>query len=142
MFNKFDISYMRMARVWAENSHCKRKQVGALVVKDNIIISDGFNGTPAGLDNTCEDSDGETKWTVIHAEANAICKLARSGNSAEGSTLYITLSPCRECCKMILMSGIRRVVYEQPHSDATGIDLLRHCGVLVQQLKINDDNER
>jgi dCMP deaminase len=138
MFNKFDISYMKMAHIWAKNSHCRRKQVGALVVKNNIIISDGFNGTPSGTDNSCEDSDGETKWNVIHAEANAICKLARSSNSAEGATLYVTLSPCRECCKLILMSGITRVVYDIDHSDQSGLELLRHCKVRVEQLKLSD----
>ena len=133
---KFDISYMRMAHVWAENSHCKRKKVGALIVKDNMIISDGFNGTPSGMDNCCEDADGETKWEVIHAEANAILKLTNAHNSCEGATLYITLSPCRNCSKLILSSKIRRVVYGRMHSDDSGIMFLRDNGVLVHQLDL------
>lgn len=137
---KYDISYMRMAHVWAENSHCKRKQVGALIVKDNMIISDGFNGTPSGMDNCCEDAEGETKWEVIHAEANAILKLTNTPNSCEGATLYITLSPCRDCSKLILRSKISRVVYGKEHSDVAGIDFLRNNGVLVDQLELHIEN--
>lgn len=128
-----------MAHIWAKNSHCKRKQVGALIVKDNSIISDGFNGTPSGMDNCCEDADGETKWDVVHAEANAICKLASSNNSARGATLYITLSPCKHCSLLILQSKISRVVYDRQHSDTSGLDLLRSKGIIVEQLKTDTD---
>lgn len=136
-FTRFDIAYMQMAHVWAKNSHCKRKQVGAFIVKNNTIISDGFNGTPKNMDNCCEDASGETRWNVIHAEANAICKLAQSTNSAEGATLYITLSPCKECSKLILQSGITRVVYDVPHSDMSGVELLKYSNVLVERLDLN-----
>lgn len=136
---KFDISYMRMAHVWSENSHCVRKKVGALIVKDGVIISDGYNGSHAGTDNCCEDSAGETKWQVVHAEANAILKLARSNNSSEGSTLYITLSPCKECSKMILSSNIKRVVYGRAHSDRAGLDFLINNGVVVEQVELKTD---
>ena len=137
-FTRFDIAYMRMAHVWASNSHCKRKQVGAFVVKDGMIISDGFNGTPAGMDNCCEDADGKTKWNVMHAEANALMKLAKSTNSSDGATLYLTLSPCKECSKLILRAGISRVVYDKAHSDQDGVELLKHAGVSVQQLDMNN----
>ena len=137
-FTRFDIAYMKMAHVWAANSHCKRKQVGAFIVKNGTIISDGFNGTPQGMDNCCEDSDGETKWHVIHAEANAICKLADSTNSAGGGTLYVTLSPCKECSKLIRRSGITRVIYDRAHSDQDGVKLLKHAGILVQQLDMSN----
>lgn len=136
-FTRFDIAYMRMAHEWAKMSHCKRKQVGALIVKNNTIISDGYNGTPQGTDNCCEDSSGETKWHVIHAEANAICKLAQGTNSGEGATLYLTLSPCRECSKLIHRTGIKRVVFDRAHSDQSGMDLLRHAGILIQQLDMS-----
>ena len=129
-----------MAHIWAKNSHCKRKQVGVVIVKENTMISDGFNGTPRGMDNCCEDSDGETKWYVIHAEENAICKLAQSTNSARGATMYCTLSPCRECCKMILMTGIVRVVYDKQHSDTSGLDLLRYANIEVSQLNLDMQN--
>lgn len=134
---KFDISYMEMAHVWAVNSECKRKQVGSIVVRDNMIISDGFNGTPPGMNNCCEDENGETLWYVIHAELNAIGKLAQSNNSSKGATIYTTLSPCRDCCKLILKVGIVRVVYDVEHSDTTGLDMLRNAGVIVNQIKIN-----
>lgn len=127
-----------MAKVWSENSYCKRKQVGTFIVKDNTIISDGFNGTPKGMDNYCEESDGNTKWSVIHAEANAICKLAKNTTSAVGATLYTTLSPCKECAKLILSSGINRVVYAKEHSDIDGLKLLKHAGLLVQYLNIDE----
>lgn len=133
-FNRFDISYMKMAYLWAENSHCKRKKVGALIVKDNLIISDGYNGTPQGMDNCCEDELGETLWYVIHAEANALCKLGRSTVSSEGATLYVTLSPCKHCSKLILRHGIKRVVYDKQHSDTDGLSLLAHAGVIVERL--------
>lgn len=126
-----------MAQIWAENSHCVRKKVGALIVKDNMIISDGYNGTPSGMDNCCEDANGETKWEVTHAEENAILKLARTTNSSDGATLYITLSPCRCCSKLILSSKIKRVVYGKSHSDSSGLDFLKDNGVIVEQLQID-----
>lgn len=140
-FTRFDIAYMEMAHVWAKNSHCKRKQVGCFIVKNNTIISDGFNGTPINMDNCCEDSSGETVWHVIHAECNAICKLAQSTNSSTGTTLYTTLSPCRECSKLILQAGINRVVYDIAHSDMSGVELLKYSGVLVQRLDLSNRNQ-
>lgn len=127
-----DYRYLRMARIWAENSYCKRRQVGALVVKDKMIISDGYNGTPSGFENVCEDEEGITKPYVLHAEANAITKLARSGNNSEGSTLYVTASPCIECAKLIIQAGIRRVVYAEKYRLTDGIDLLTRAGVEVE----------
>lgn len=124
-----DRRYLRMAAIWAENSYCERRKVGAILVKDKMIISDGYNGTPAGFENVCEDSDGVTKPYVLHAEANAITKVARSNNSSEGSTLYITASPCLECSKLIIQSGIRRVVFNDLYRLSDGIDLLRRAGV-------------
>ena len=124
-----DRRYLRMARIWAENSYCERRKVGALLVKDQMIISDGYNGTPAGFENVCEDADGHTKAYVLHAEANAITKVARSGNSSEGSTLYVTASPCVECSKLIIQSGIRRVVFNDLYRITDCIDLLRRAGV-------------
>lgn len=124
-----DSRYLRMARIWAENSYCRRRQVGALLVKDRMIISDGFNGTPAGFENVCEDADGVTKPYVLHAEANAITKVARSNNSSEGSTLYVTASPCLDCAKLIIQAGIRRVVFNELYRITDGIDLLRRAGV-------------
>ncbi len=132
--NKFDLSYLEMAQVWAKNSYCKRKQVGALIVKDRMIISDGYNGTPSGFENVCEDETGATKPYVLHAEANAITKVAKSGNSSEGSTLYVTASPCLECAKLIIQAGIKRVVYNEDYRITDGIDLLRRAGVEVEQL--------
>ncbi|HPB89436.1 MAG TPA: dCMP deaminase family protein [Bacteroidales bacterium] len=131
---KFDLSYLEMAQVWAKNSYCKRKQVGALIVKDRMIISDGYNGTPSGFENVCEDETGATKAYVLHAEANAITKVAKSGNSSEGSTLYVTASPCLECAKLIIQAGIKRVVYHEDYRITDGIDLLRRAGIEVQQL--------
>lgn len=133
--NKFDEKYMEMARIWATNSYCKRRQVGALLVKDRMIISDGYNGTPSGFENNCEDGDGITKPYVLHAEANAITKVAKSGNSAEGSTLYVTASPCVECAKLIIQSGIRRVVYSDEYRLTDGIDLLKRAGIEVDQVQ-------
>jgi len=133
---KFDISYMKMAHIWADNSHCIRKKVGALIVKNDVLISDGFNGTLSGTPNCCEDDSGETKWDVIHAEENAILKLARTNNSSDGATLYITLSPCRNCSKLILSARIKRVVFNKSHSDSSGLDFLRSNGVIVDQIKI------
>ena len=130
---KLDLRYLRMARIWAENSYCKRRQVGALVVKDKMIISDGYNGTPSGFENVCEDNN-VTKPYVLHAEANAITKLARSSNNSEGSTLYVTASPCIECSKLIIQSGIKRVVYAEKNRLTDGIDLLKRAGVKVEYM--------
>ena len=123
-----------MARIWAENSYCKRRQVGALVVKDKMIISDGYNGTPSGFENICEDENGVTKPYVLHAEANAITKVAKSGNSSAGATLYVTASPCMECSKLIIQSGIKRVVYRDEYRLTDGIDLLRQAGIEVEKV--------
>lgn len=136
-----DYRYLRMARIWAENSYCKRRQVGALVVKDKMIISDGYNGTPSGFENVCEDDEGITKPYVLHAEANAITKLARSGNNSEGSTLYVTASPCIECAKLIIQAGIRRVVYAEKYRLTDGIDLLTRAGVEVEYKSLEEDND-
>lgn len=130
---KFDTSYLQMAEVWAQNSYCKRRKVGALLVKDRTIISDGYNGTPSGFENICEDENGVTKPYVLHAEANAITKVAKSGNSSEGATLYVTASPCAECAKLIIQSGISRVVYRDAYRLTDGIDLLKRAGILVEQ---------
>ena len=119
---KYDQAYLRMASEWGKLSHCKRKQVGAIIVKDRMIISDGYNGAPTGFENCCEDENGETKWMVLHAEANAILKVAASTQSSEGATLYITLSPCRDCSKLILQSGIKRVVYARAYKDLSGVE--------------------
>lgn len=127
-----DYRYLRMARIWAENSYCRRRQVGALVVKDKMIISDGYNGTPSGFENVCEDEIGTTFPYVLHAEANAITKLARSSNNSDGATLYVTASPCIECAKLIIQSGIRRVVYAEKYRLTDGIDLLEKAGVKVE----------
>ena len=131
---KFDQRYMEMAAVWAKNSYCKRLQVGALIVKDKMIISDGYNGTPSGFENICEDESGATKPYVLHAEANAITKVAKSGNSSEGAPLYVTASPCLECSKLIIQSGIRRVVYRDEYRLTDGIDLLRRAGIEVEKV--------
>lgn len=124
-----DKRYLRMARIWAENSYCRRRQVGAILVKDQMIISDGYNGTPAGFANVCEDESGTTMPYVLHAEANAITKVARSGNSSDGSTLYITASPCMECSKLIIQSGIKRVVFNELYRLSDGLDLLKKAGI-------------
>lgn len=134
--NKFDRSYLEMARIWAGNSYCSRRQVGALLVKDRMIISDGYNGTPAGFENVCEDENGATKPYVLHAEANAITKVARSGNSSLDATLYVTASPCLECAKLIIQAGITRVVYSDDYRISDGIDLLRRAGVEVEKLEV------
>ena len=131
---KFDNRYMEMAAVWAKNSYCKRLQVGALIVKNKMIISDGYNGTPSGFENICEDETGATKPYVLHAEANAITKVAKSGNSSDGATLYVTASPCLECSKLIIQSGIRRVVYRDEYRLTDGIDLLRRAGIEVEKV--------
>ncbi|MCQ2231738.1 MAG: dCMP deaminase family protein [Paludibacteraceae bacterium] len=132
---QFDKRYMRMARIWAENSYCERRKVGALIVKDKMIISDGYNGTPSGFENVCEDENNRTKPYVLHAEANAITKVARSSNSSEGSTLYVTSSPCIECAKLIIQAGIRRVVYAEEYHTLDGVELLKRAGVEVEFLK-------
>ncbi|WP_301185033.1 dCMP deaminase family protein [uncultured Muribaculum sp.] len=124
-----DKRYLRMARIWSENSYCQRRKVGALLVKDQMIISDGYNGTPVGFENVCEDENGVTKPYVLHAEANAITKVARIGNSSEGSTLYITASPCLECSKLIIQAGIKRVVYNDLYRIQDGLEILRRAGV-------------
>lgn len=139
MKSKFDTSYLKMARIWAANSYCKRRQVGALLVKDRMIISDGYNGTPSGFENVCEDVNGVTLPYVLHAEANAISKVAKSGNSADGATLYVTASPCLECAKLIIQAGIRRVVYSDEYRLQDGIELLRKAGIECEL--INPDEE-
>lgn len=135
-YNKFDVAYLKMAREWAKLSHCRRKQVGALVVKDRTIISDGYNGTPSGFENCCEDENDETKWYVLHAEANAILKISRTTQSCEGATLYLTLSPCRECSKLVFQAGIKRLVYINDYSDGEGLKFLRNAKVEI--LKISE----
>lgn len=132
--SKLDARYLEMARVWAQNSYCQRRQVGALVVKQGMIISDGYNGTPSGFENVCEDDNGLTKPYVLHAEANAITKLARSSNNSDGATIYITASPCIECAKLIIQSGIKRVVYGEHYRLTDGIDLLKRAGIQVDYL--------
>lgn len=133
--NKFDARYLEMAAIWAKNSYCKRRQVGAILVKDRMIISDGYNGTPSGFENVCEDENGVTKPYVLHAEANAITKVAQSGNSSEGATLYVTASPCVECAKLIIQAGIKRVVYKDEYRLTDGVDLLRMAGIEVEQVQ-------
>ena len=136
--SRLDARYLRMARIWAENSYCERRKVGALVVKDKTIISDGYNGTPSGFENKCEDSNNVTHPYVLHAEANAITKLARSSNNSDGSTLYVTASPCIECAQLIIQAGIKKVVYAEKYRLTDGIDLLRQAGVEV--IYLNPDN--
>lgn len=132
---KYDKAYLRIAKEWGKLSHCERKQVGALIVKDRMIISDGFNGTPTGFENPCEDEEGYTKWYVLHAEANAILKVAASTQSCKGATLYITLSPCKECSKLIHQSGIVRVVYANKYKDDSGLLFLEKAGIELQQIE-------
>lgn len=134
---ELDKRYLRMTRIWAENSYCQRRQVGALIVKDKMIISDGFNGTPAGFENVCEDENGVTKPYVLHAEANAITKIARSGNNSDGATLYVTDSPCIECAKLIIQAGIKRVIYGRQYRLTDGEDLLRRAGIEVSYLEFD-----
>lgn len=136
---RYDKAYLRMAQTWAELSHCERKKVGALIVRDGRIISDGYNGTPAGFPNCCEDQQGNTEWYVLHAEANAILKVARSTNDCSDATLFITLSPCKDCSKLVLQAGITRVVYMMEYKDTTGVDFLRSAGVEV--VHISDPSE-
>ncbi len=131
---KFDKAYLKMAIEWAKLSYCKRKQVGALIVKDRMIISDGYNGTPSGFENCCEDGAGKTHWYVLHAEANAILKLAGSTQSAKGATLYLTLSPCKECSKLAVQAGIKKIVYMDDYSDNAGVGFLRDHGIEILQI--------
>ena len=138
--NLRDCRYLRMARIWAENSYCQRRKVGALVVKDKMIISDGYNGTPSGFENICEDESNVTKPYVLHAEANAITKLARSSNNSEGSTLYVTAAPCIECAKLIIQAGIKRVVYGEKYRLDDGLKLLRKANIEIIYLN-PEDNE-
>ena len=133
---KYDYAYLEMAKRWGQLSYCKRKQVGALIVKDRMIISDGYNGTPTGFENICEDDENYTKWYVLHAEANAIFKVASSTQSCKGATLYVTLSPCRDCSKLIHQSGIIRVVYSIEYKDTSGIEFLKKAGVQTEHLPI------
>ena len=137
--HKFDLRYLQMARIWAQNSYCQRRQVGALVVKNGMIISDGYNGTPSGFENVCEDENNVTKPYVLHAEANAITKLARSSNNSDGSTIYITASPCIECAKLIIQAGIKRVVYGEQYRLTDGIDLLKRAG--IETIYINPEEK-
>ena len=133
---KYDIAYLKMAETWGKLSYCKRRQVGAIIVKNRMIISDGYNGTPTGFENICEDEENYTKWYVLHAEANAILKVASSTQSCNGATLYVTLSPCRECSKLIHQSGISRVVYSVAYKDLSGIEFLKKAGVIVNQISL------
>jgi len=136
---KYDTSYLKMAREWANLSYCERKQVGALIVKDKMIISDGYNGTPSGFENVCETDLGNTKWYVLHAEANAILKVAKSTQSTEGATLYQTLSPCQDCSKLIHQSGIKRVVFIKKYKDTSGVDFLMKAGVKVSHIPLEEN---
>ena len=133
---KYDQAYLRMASEWGKLSHCKRKQVGAIIVKDRMIIYDGYNGTPTGFDNFCEDEEGYTKWHVLHAEANAILKVAASTQSCDGATLYISLSPCKSCSKLIHQAGIKRVVYSSSYKDLSGVEFLEKAGIKVELITI------
>ena len=139
--HELDLRYLRMARIWAENSYCERRKVGALIVKDKMIISDGYNGTPAGFENVCEDENHLTKPYVLHAEANAITKIARSGNNSEGATLYVTDAPCIECSKLIIQSGIKKVFYARQSRLTDGIDLLQRAGIEVHYLPLDTPTE-
>ena len=137
--NKYDKAYLRIAKEWSQLSYCKRKQVSAIIVKDRMIISDGYNGTPSGFENCCEDEDNVTKWYVLHAEANAILKVARSTQSCEDATLYITLSPCKDCSKLIHQSGIKRVVYQNGYRDDSGLQFLIKAGIDVQHIAVLEE---
>ncbi len=131
---RYDIAYLKMAKEWGKLSYCKRRQVGAIIVKDKMIISDGYNGTPTGFENKCEEDDGSTKWYVLHAEANAILKVASSTQACEGATLYITMSPCKECSKLVHQAGIKRIVYLQEYKDNAGIAFLKKAGVSIEHI--------
>lgn len=139
---KYDRAYLRLAASWAGLSHCIRKKVGAIIVKDGMIISDGYNGTPSGFDNCCENELGETHWYVLHAEANAILKVAKSTNNCSGATLYLTLSPCKDCSKLVIQSGIKRVVFQRGYKDVEGIDFLRQAGIDIEQIENIEDGEK
>lgn len=132
---RYDVAYLKMAKEWGKLSHCNRKQVGAIIVKNGMIISDGYNGTPSGFDNKCEDENGDTLWYVLHAEANAITKVARSTNNAQDATLYLTLSPCKDCSKLILQAGIRRVVFANLYKDGEGVRLLQEAGIQIEHIE-------
>ncbi len=132
---RYDVAYLKMASEWAQLSHCTRKKVGSLIVKNGMIISDGYNGTPSGFPNDCEDPNGITQWYVLHAEANALLKISKSTNSSKDATLYITLSPCKECSKLILQAGITRVVYRDGYKDTSGIDFLKSANIEVLQIE-------
>lgn len=138
---EIDIRYLKMAEIWAQNSYCKRRQVGALLVKEKMIISDGYNGTPSGFENNCEDENYKTRAYVLHAEANAITKVAKSNNSSEGATLYVTTSPCIECSKLIIQAGIKRVVFSDLYTKNEGLKLLERAGIEIEYLKFEDENE-
>ncbi len=133
-----DKRYLRMASIWAENSYCTRRQVGAIIVKDQMIISDGYNGTPSGFENICEDDNNLTKPYVLHAEANAITKVSKSNNSSEGATLYVTTSPCMECSKLIIQAGIKRVVFDEKYKNTDGLDILKRAGIEMLNLVLNE----
>tara|TARA_B000000557_G_scaffold90490_1_gene73173 strand:+ start:64 stop:486 length:423 start_codon:yes stop_codon:yes gene_type:complete len=133
---KYDIAYLKIAIEWSKLSHCKRKQVGAIIVKNKMIISDGYNGTPSGFDNSCEDKNGNTHWYVLHAEANAILKTASSNHNCSGATLYLTMSPCKECSKLIHQAGIKRLVYINKYKDIAGINFLKEAGIKIEQIEI------
>jgi dCMP deaminase len=139
---RYDKAYLRMAKTWSELSHCSRKQVGAIIVKEGMIISDGFNGTPSGFDNCCENESGETHWYVLHAEANAILKVAKSTHNCHGATLYLTLSPCKDCSKLVVQSGISKVVFANGYKDDSGIKFLENAGVEVVQIENLVDGEQ
>lgn len=134
---RYDQAYLKMALEWSKLSHCNRKQVGALIVRDNMIISDGYNGTPSGFPNSCENENGETHWYVLHAEANAILKVAKSTQSAKDATLYLTLSPCKDCSKLILQAGITRVVFMNAYKDLSGVEFLKESGIEIHQIELN-----
>lgn len=138
---RYDSAYLRMAASWSELSHCNRKKVGAIIVKNDMIISDGYNGTPSGFDNCCENELGETQWYVLHAEANAILKVAKSTNNCEGATLYLTLSPCKDCSKLVLQAGIKRVVYMNEYKDISGVSFLKNAGIEILQIENPFDGE-
>lgn len=139
---RYDKAYLRMADSWSTLSHCSRKKVGAIIVKDDMIISDGYNGTPSGFDNCCENDNGETHWYVLHAEANAILKVAKSTNNCNGATLYLTLSPCKDCSKLVLQAGIKRVVFKNAYKDTSGVVFLKEAGIEVIQLENIEDGEK
>lgn len=139
---RYDKAYLRMAQTWSALSHCQRKRVGAIIVKDGMIISDGFNGTPSGFDNSCEDAEGNTHWYVLHAEANAILKVAKSTHNCQDATLYLTLSPCKDCSKLVVQAGIKRLVFVDGYKDQSGVEFLREAGVEVVQIQNPADESK